>query len=183
MVAPTSVARNWVAECRKFTPGLNAVVVTATDARAAMGLAEQVAEADIVVTSYTLLRMDVAAYSQITWAGMVLDEAQFVKNHHSKTHQAARLLDVPFKLAITGTPMENNLMELWSLLSITVPGLFPSPKVFETYFRKADRVGSRPATCSRYCAGGSSRCCCVAPKARWCASLPSEERTGVSPSA
>lgn len=141
VVAPTSVARNWVAECRKFTPGLNAVVVTATDARAAMGLAEQVAEADIVVTSYTLLRMDVAAYSQITWAGMVLDEAQFVKNHHSKTHQAARLLDVPFKLAITGTPMENNLMELWSLLSITVPGLFPSPKVFETYFRKPIESG------------------------------------------
>lgn len=141
VVAPTSVARNWVAECRKFTPGLNAVVVTSTDARAAVGLAEQVAEADIVVTSYTLLRLDVAAYSQIQWAGMVLDEAQFVKNHHSKTHQAARLLDVPFKLAITGTPMENNLMELWSLLSITVPGLFPSPKVFETYFRKPIESG------------------------------------------
>lgn len=142
VVAPTSVARNWVAECCKFTPGLNAVVITSTDARAAVGLAEQVAEADIVVTSYTLLRMDVAAYSQIQWAGMVLDEAQFVKNHHSKTHQAARLLDVPFKLAITGTPMENNLMELWSLLSITVPGLFPSPKVFETYFRKPIESGS-----------------------------------------
>ncbi|OLP02672.1 helicase SNF2 [Mycolicibacterium porcinum] len=141
VVAPTSVARNWVAECRKFTPGLNAVVVTSTNARAAVGLAEQVADADIVVTSYTLLRMDVAAYSQIQWAGMVLDEAQFVKNHHSKTHQAARLLDVPFKLAITGTPMENNLMELWSLLSITVPGLFPSPKVFETYFRKPIESG------------------------------------------
>lgn len=141
VVAPTSVARNWVAECRKFTPGLNAVVVTSTNARAAGGLAEQLAEADIVVTSYTLLRMDVATYSQIRWAGMVLDEAQFVKNHHSKTHQAARLLDVPFKLAITGTPMENNLMELWSLLSITVPGLFPSPKVFETYFRKPIESG------------------------------------------
>ncbi|MUL80415.1 MULTISPECIES: DEAD/DEAH box helicase [unclassified Mycolicibacterium] len=141
VVAPTSVTLNWVAECLKFTPGLTAVVVTSTDARAAVGLAEQVAEADIVVTSYTLLRMDVAAYSQIQWAGMVLDEAQFVKNHHSKTHQSARMLDVPFKLAITGTPMENNLMELWSLLSITVPGLFPSPKVFDTYFRKPIESG------------------------------------------
>ncbi|CRZ15008.1 DEAD/DEAH box helicase [Mycolicibacterium neworleansense] len=141
VVAPTSVARNWVSECHKFTPGLNAVVVTSTNARAAVGLAAQVAEADIVVTSYTLLRMDVDAYSKIPWSGMILDEAQFVKNHHSKTHQAARLLDVPFKLAITGTPMENNLMELWSLLSITVPGLFPSPKVFETYFRKPIESG------------------------------------------
>ncbi|WP_396898467.1 SNF2-related protein [Mycolicibacterium sp.] len=141
VVAPTSVARNWLAECRKFTPDLSAVVVTSTDARGPVRLAEQVAGADIVVTSYTLLRMDVAAYSQIQWAGMVLDEAQFVKNHHSKTHQSARLLDVPFKLAITGTPMENNLMELWSLLSITVPGLFPSPKVFDTYFRKPIESG------------------------------------------
>lgn len=141
VVAPTSVARNWAAECAKFTPDLNAVVVTSTVAKAAGGLADQVAAADIVVTSYTLLRMDVAEYSQIPWAGMILDEAQFVKNHHSKTHQAARLLDVPFKLAITGTPMENNLMELWSLLSITVPGLYPSPKVFETYFRKPIESG------------------------------------------
>lgn len=141
VVAPTSVARNWAAECARFTPDLNAVVVTSTVAKAAGGLADQVAAADIVVTSYTLLRMDVAEYSQIPWAGMILDEAQFVKNHHSKTHQAARLLDVPFKLAITGTPMENNLMELWSLLSITVPGLYPSPKVFETYFRKPIESG------------------------------------------
>ncbi|MBU9764572.1 DEAD/DEAH box helicase [Mycobacterium sp. TNTM28] len=141
VVAPTSVARNWLAECRKFTPGLTAVVITSTEARAAVSLAERVAAADIVVTSYTLLRMDVAAYAQIQWAGMVLDEAQFVKNHHSKTHQSARLLDVPFKLAITGTPMENNLLELWSLLSITVPGLFPSPKVFDTYFRKPIESG------------------------------------------
>nr|MDT0524123.1 SNF2-related protein [Streptomyces sp. DSM 41633] len=107
-----------------------------------MELADLVGAAVFVVTSYSLLRMDVAAYSQIPWAGMILDEAQFVKNHHSKTHQAARLLDVPFKLAITGTPMENNLMELWSLLSITVPGLFPSPKVFETYFRKPIESGA-----------------------------------------
>lgn len=142
VVAPTSVARNWVAECHKFAPGLTAVVVTSTDARGAVRLAEQVAEADIVVTSYTLLRMDVAAYAELQWAGMVLDEAQFVKNHHSKTHQSARLLDVPFKLAITGTPMENNLMELWSLLSITVPGLFPSPKIFEMYFRKPIESGA-----------------------------------------
>lgn len=141
VVAPTSVARNWVAECGKFTPGLTAVVVTSTNARSPAGLARQVAEADIVVTSYTLLRMDAVAYAEIPWAGMVLDEAQFIKNHHSKTHQSARLLDVPFKLAITGTPMENNLMELWSLLSITVPGLFPSPKVFDTYFRKPIESG------------------------------------------
>ena len=144
VVAPTSVARNWLAECEKFTPHLNAVVITSTAARAAVNLAELVADADIVVTSYTLLRMDMASYAHIDWAGIILDEAQFVKNHNSKTHQAVRMIDAPFKLAITGTPMENNLMELWSLLSITVPGLYPSPKVFETYFRKPIESGAAP---------------------------------------
>ncbi|OKH83995.1 helicase SNF2 [Mycobacterium sp. ST-F2] len=144
VVAPTSVAGNWAAECAKFAPGLTTVVVSSTDARAAVPLAEQVAAADIVVTTYTLLRIDNDRYREIGWAGMILDEAQFVKNHHSKTHQCARRLDAPFKLAITGTPMENNLMELWSLLSITVPGLFPSPKVFERYFRKPIESGGEP---------------------------------------
>lgn len=142
VVAPTSVVGNWVAECRKFTPTLNAVAVTATDARSSCPLREVAAGADIVVTSYTLMRIDFEAYAGIDWAGIILDEAQFVKNHNSKTHQCVRRLDAGFKLAITGTPMENNLMELWSLLSITVPGLFPSPKAFNDYFRKPIESGS-----------------------------------------
>jgi superfamily II DNA or RNA helicase len=136
VIAPTSVVTNWVAECHKFTPGLTAVAVTSTEGRSGTSLAEQVATADIVVTSYALLRIDFEAYAAIDWAGVILDEAQFVKNHTSKTHQCVRRLDARFKLAITGTPMENNLMELWSLLSITAPGLFPSPKVFTEHFRK-----------------------------------------------
>jgi superfamily II DNA or RNA helicase len=136
VVAPTSVVTNWATECRKFTPGLDVVAVTATDARSGVPLAERAAAAHIVITSYTLLRIDFDAYAQIDWAGVILDEAQFVKNHNSKTHQCVRRLDAPFKLAVTGTPMENNLMELWSLLSITVPGLFPSPAAFTEYFRK-----------------------------------------------
>jgi len=136
VVAPASVVSNWAAECRKFTPGLTAVAITTTDGRSGVPLAEQAATADIVITSYALMRIDFQAYAEIDWAGVILDEAQFVKNHNSKTHQCARRLDARFKLAITGTPMENNLMELWSLLSITVPGLFPSPKAFTDYFRK-----------------------------------------------
>ncbi len=142
VVAPTSVVTNWVAECRKFTPGLIAVAVTSTESRSGTSLAEQAAAADIVVTSYALLRIDFEAYAAIDWAGVILDEAQFVKNHTSKTHQCVRRLDARFKLAITGTPMENNLMELWSLLSITAPGLFPSPKAFTDHFRKPIESGS-----------------------------------------
>ena len=142
VVAPTSVVTNWVAECRRFTPGLVAAAVTSTERRSGRTLAEQVAGADIVVTSYALLRIDFDTYAGIDWAGVILDEAQFVKNHTSKVHQCVRRLEARFKLAITGTPMENNLMELWSLLSITAPGLFPSPKVFTNYFRKPIESGT-----------------------------------------
>jgi SNF2 family DNA or RNA helicase len=88
----------------------------------------------VVVTSYTLFRLDFDAYAEMPWSGLLLDEAQFTKNHQSKIYQCARRLPAPFKLAITGTPMENNLMELWSLLSITAPGLFPNPTRFRYYY-------------------------------------------------
>ena len=78
----------------------------------------------------------------MSWAGLILDEAQYVKNHQAKTYRCVRELAAPFKLAITGTPMENNLMELWSLLSITAPGLFPDPQRFaEQYARPIERGG------------------------------------------
>ena len=116
--------------------------------RRGQDLDELVAGADVVVTSYTLLRLDFDAYAALTWAGLILDEAQYVKNHQSKTYQCARRLDAPFKLAITGTPMENNLMELWSLLSITAPGLFPEPGPVPRVLRagrSSDRATGRAA--------------------------------------
>ena len=136
IVAPTSVVSNWAAEAARFAPGLNVAVVTGTTAKRRRDLAEVVAGADIVVTTYALLRLDFEAYSALAWSGLMLDEAQNAKNHQSKIYQCARRLDAPFKLAITGTPMENNLMELWSLLSITAPGLFPSPVRFADLYAK-----------------------------------------------
>ena len=110
--------------------------------RRGTSLAERIAGADIVVTSYALLRIDFERYAQLDWSGLILDEAQFVKNHQSKIYQCARRLNVPFKLAITGTPMENNLIELWALLSIAAPGLFPSPERFRDYYaRPIERDG------------------------------------------
>src|SRR5262249_41367582 len=93
------------------------------------------AGADVVVTSYTLFRLDYDDYEAVEWAGLVLDEAQFVKNHNSQGYQCVKKLPAPFKLAMTGTPMENTLMELWAMLSITAPGLFPSPTRFTEYYR------------------------------------------------
>ena len=136
IVAPTSVVSNWAAEAARFAPGLPVAAITGTGARRRQSLEEIAAGAGAVVTSYTLLRMDFAAYSGLTWAGLILDEAQNVKNHQSKTYLCARRLAAPVKIAITGTPMENNLMELWSLLSITAPGLFPDPGRFREYYAK-----------------------------------------------
>ncbi|MET9199605.1 DEAD/DEAH box helicase [Gordonia sp. NPDC003585] len=144
VVAPTSVVPNWVAECRKFVPGLKVSAVTATGKRSEIPFDEQVDGAHIVVTSYTLLRLGFDDFDRFQWNGVIFDEAQFIKNHTGKTHQCARRIEAPFKLAITGTPMENNLMELWSLLSVTAPGLFPSPTTFTNYFRKPIESGSAP---------------------------------------
>jgi SNF2 family DNA or RNA helicase len=102
--------------------------------RRGQSLGELVAGADAVVTSYALLRIDFEAYAELGWSGLLLDEAQNAKNRQSKIYQCARRLPAPVKIAITGTPMENNLMELWSLLSITAPGLFPNPAWFRDYY-------------------------------------------------
>ena len=135
VVAPTSVVSNWVREAARFAPELAVRSVEATGRKRGTALAEVVDGADLVVTSYTLLRLGEDDYRALPWSGLVLDEAQFVKNHQAKTYAAARRLPARFKLAITGTPVENNLMDLWSMLSIVAPGLFPSPKRFTEHYR------------------------------------------------
>jgi superfamily II DNA or RNA helicase len=136
IVAPTSVLANWATEASRFAPELAVSVVSDTLGRRGGTLADVTAGADAVVTSYTLLRLDFEAYGAQRWAGLILDEAQYVKNHLSKAYQCARRVPAPFKVAITGTPMENNLMELWSLLSIAAPGLFPNPERFRDYYAR-----------------------------------------------
>ncbi|MDN4171518.1 DEAD/DEAH box helicase [Nocardioides sp. SOB77] len=130
VVAPTSVVPGWVREAATHVPGLDVRAVTAGRRRRGQELKEVVAGADVVVTTYTLLRLEADDYAAMPWGGLVLDEAQQVKNHQGKTYQAVRLVEAPFRLALTGTPFENRLMELWSLLSIVAPGLYPHPKRF-----------------------------------------------------
>jgi superfamily II DNA or RNA helicase len=136
VVAPTSVVSNWVSEAERFAPHLVVRGITTTQAKGRVPLASLMAGANLVITSYALFRLDFEAYQQQEWAGMILDEAQFVKNPASHAHRCAVELRAPFKLAITGTPMENSLTDLWSLFSIVAPGLFPSLRTFtEEYVR------------------------------------------------
>ena len=144
VVAPTSVVAGWTEEAARFAPELRVVAVTETEKKSRRALADDVTGADLVITSYALFRIDEAAYRGLEWSGLILDEAQFVKNHQAKTYQCARRLRAPFKLAISGTPLENSLMDLWSLLSIVAPGMFPDPKVFAELYRKPIERGTRP---------------------------------------
>lgn len=144
IVAPTSVVSAWVEQAAAFAPELVIATVTGTSRTRRRPLAEQVAGAHVVITTYTVARLDERDFTTHTWAGLVLDEAQAVKNHRARTHHAIRRIPAPFRLVVTGTPLENSLMDLWSLLAIAAPGLFPDPDAFTEQYRKPIEMGTRP---------------------------------------
>jgi SNF2 family DNA or RNA helicase len=144
VVAPTSVVSTWAGEAARFAPDLRVVIVDRSVAKSRVPLAERLAGADLVLTSYALLRIDVEHWSELPWRGLVLDEAQFVKNHLAKTYAAVRRMGAGFAVAMTGTPLENSLMDLWSLLSITAPGMFPSPQRFASFYARPVERGTEP---------------------------------------
>ena len=134
VVAPTSVVANWASEAARFTPGLAVTAISSTEKKSARSLSALAGPANVIVTSYALFRLDFDAYNAIEWAGLILDEAQFAKNPASKVHRCAVDLRAPVKIAITGTPMENSLMDIWALFAIVAPGLFPSARRFTERF-------------------------------------------------
>ena len=136
VIAPTSVVGSWVEQAERFCPNLRVRAVTRTAAKREETL-ERIAEgSDVVVTSYTIARLCEEEFIAQDWAWVVCDEAQFVKNHTSATYKAVRRLRSPSTIAITGTPLENSLMDLWALMSIAAPGLLPDPERFGQVYRK-----------------------------------------------
>lgn len=163
VVAPTSVIVNWAAEAERFLPEAKVVTITETTA-GKTPLAERIAGAHLVLTSYTLLRMDEEAYTGYArtlgqavneftgeqtapegWGALLLDEAQFVKNTGTRAWSIARAMPARTKIAMTGTPIENNLMELWALLAIVADGLFPSARAFRDLYARPAESGEDPA--------------------------------------
>ncbi|MCP1501568.1 superfamily II DNA or RNA helicase [Curtobacterium herbarum] len=126
VVAPTSVVGNWADEAAKFVPSLRVSTIAGTSLKDRARVARTAAASDVVVTSYALLRLDAAAYLDLSWSALLLDEAQFVKNPQSQTHRVAAELRAPVKIAITGTPLENGLADLWALFAVVAPGLLSS---------------------------------------------------------
>ncbi|WP_257210629.1 DEAD/DEAH box helicase [Actinomyces ruminis] len=140
VVAPTSVVGAWAEQAARFCPELRVRTITRTRTKREEDLEAIRSAADLVVTSYTIARIEEEDFAAVDWAWAVLDEAQFVKNHNAVTYKAVRRLRTPSTVAITGTPLENSLMDLWSLASITAPGLLPGPDRFaELYRRPIDR--------------------------------------------
>ena len=149
VVAPTSVVGVWVEQARRFTPQLRVRTVTETATRRGTTIAQEAANADIIVTSYTLVRLEAQQWSQVRLGGVVIDEAQAVKNPRTATYRALRDLEAPWKLAVSGTPIENSLSDLWSLLSLTCPGLLPPWETFQQQVRRPIENGADPTLLAR----------------------------------
>jgi superfamily II DNA or RNA helicase len=131
VVAPTSVTDNWLAESKRFTPSLHTLLYRDTDRT---GTTRSFQRGDLVIVSYGLLRRDLARLEKQRWSTVVLDEAQSIKNSRSLVAKAARALDARWRLALTGTPIENHLGELWSLFQFLSPEILGSWDSFKESF-------------------------------------------------
>ena len=129
IVSPASLIYNWRNEIRKFAPDLNAVVVAGNSRERAEAMGE-LEEADVYITSYPLLRMDSEQYQEKVFHTVIVDEAQAIKNHLTQTAQAVQGLQSNHRFALTGTPIENSLDDLWSILHFAFPAMFPNHKGF-----------------------------------------------------
>ncbi len=136
IVAPTSVVTNWLREMDKFAPSLRHALWHGAERKERQ---DELEDADVVVTSYALLRRDEELLKEIDWRYVILDEAQQIKNPLSATARAAKRLKADRRLALTGTPIENRLSEIWSIFDFVSPGLLgPLNKFDERYSRPID---------------------------------------------
>ena len=142
LVAPASLLANWVAEIERFAPGLNAKIVHASAMTAdelKQFTPEQAAGLDLAITSYGSLQR-IPALAETNWRFAILDEAQAIKNPNAKQTKAAKALKAHARIALTGTPVENHMGDLWSIFDFINPGLLGTAKQFTSYTKGlADR--------------------------------------------
>jgi superfamily II DNA or RNA helicase len=131
VVCPTSVAHGWVREAARFTPDLRVLLFHGSERDAAA-----IRESDLVVTTYAILRRDIDVLEKVPFRAVVADEAQNIKNADAATTLAAKRLQSPVRLALSGTPVENRLRELWSILDFVNPGMLSSARAFESRFER-----------------------------------------------
>ncbi|CAK0762404.1 conserved hypothetical protein [Gammaproteobacteria bacterium] len=165
IICPTSVMTNWIKEAGKFAPGLRAVLLTgkirellratveahsrASSADGAVPLPPALQDVDIIVSTYGLLRRDIAMLQRIHCRYIVLDEAQNIKNHSTATARAARQLQAEARIALSGTPVENRLTELYSILDFCNPGMLGTRTSFSKRYEYPILSDSRGAAARR----------------------------------
>ena len=141
VVCPKSVMDNWHAEAARFTPGLALSVWPPSELD---GFSTSLDEADLHVLNYTQLRLMGESLAPVRWLAVILDEGQYIKNPNSQTAQTARALRAEHRLVLTGTPIENRLLDLWSLMTFAMPGVLSSRAQFaRLYDSKGDPFGRR----------------------------------------
>lgn len=145
IVAPLTLVSNWRHEFARFAPQAKVYVHQGEGRQLELGFRRAVAGADVVVTSYSLLVRDYAILRKTAWCGLVLDEAQVIKNPDTQVARAARALGVPRRLALTGTPVENTVADLWSLEEFLNPGFLADRKTFAERFVKPMALDERSA--------------------------------------
>ncbi|SDH81948.1 Superfamily II DNA or RNA helicase, SNF2 family [Alteribacillus persepolensis] len=131
VIAPSSLVYNWEKEAHTFTPELNVQIIHGSKAARQQQIESIEQNTDICITSYPLVRRDIDLYENVTFHGLILDEAQALKNYTSKTFRAVRNIQTEKAFALSGTPIENKIDELWSLFAILMPGLFPDVQSFK----------------------------------------------------
>jgi superfamily II DNA or RNA helicase len=146
LICPMSLVGNWQREAARFTPDLQVYVHHGADRRAGNEVAAAVDDADLVITTYQTAARDAASLGAVKWARIVCDEAQAIKNHATAQARAVRALPAASRIALTGTPVENQLSELWSIMEFANPGLLGSASAFrEHYAVPVERHGSEEA--------------------------------------
>lgn len=141
VVCPASLMYNWLYEFSRFAPDLR---VTVLDGSKEDRLRKSRQEADVMIISYPLLRMDADLSRKAAYHTLILDEAQFIKNHYTQTAQAVKSISARYRFALTGTPVENRLEELWSICEAILPGLFPDRRAFTEMPRETAARRIRP---------------------------------------
>lgn len=149
LVCPTSVIANWQREAARFTPELPVLVHHGLGRGKGAAFKKQAKQQAVVLSSYALLHRDYEILNQVQWSGVVLDEAQNIKNSETKQAKAARSLDVAWRVALTGTPVENNVGDLWSLMEFLNPGFLGGHTQFKRQFFAPIQTGSDPEAAVR----------------------------------
>ncbi len=134
LIVPMSVLGNWLHETKRFCPHLKVMLHHGMTRRSGQEFIEAAEANDMVVTTYSLAHRDREFFNKVAWGRLVLDEAQYIKNPQAKQTQAVRNFDAERRVALTGTPVENRLSELWSIMDFLNPGYLGTPHHFRTRF-------------------------------------------------